>query len=171
MESGLEPSLDSVAHGTRNDDPSRWCLRLKSRGHVYIVTVDVIAFNDDIADVKANPKHDGLVPGLVAICLNHGLLELNCSPERIHGASKLGQAAVASQPDHAPAAACGSWRKSLVQMFQKPRDGAALIPAHQPRRSNYIGKENCRQFALLTDHGNFLPFLQRIVGGPGLLGN
>ena len=49
MKSGLEPSLDCVAHGARNDDPTRGCLRLKPRGHIYIVTIDVIAFDNDIA--------------------------------------------------------------------------------------------------------------------------
>src|SRR5262245_13856367 len=39
--SGFEPSLDSVAHGARNDDPTRGCFRLKPRGHIYRVTVDV----------------------------------------------------------------------------------------------------------------------------------
>ena len=111
---------------------------------------DVIALYDDIAKVKADPEHDGFVLGLVAIGLDHGLLELYRRCERIHGASELDQAPVALHPDYPPAAAYGSWRKPLVQMFQKPRNGAALVPAHQPRRSNRVCKKDCRQFALLS---------------------
>ena len=59
-------------------------------------------------------------------------------------------ARIVRDPRRLDGAAYGSWRKSLVQMFQEPRNGAALISAHQPRRSNSVGKQNCRQFALLT---------------------
>jgi hypothetical protein len=45
----LKPSLDSVAHGTRNDYSTRGCFRFKPRGHIYIVAIDVIAFDNDIA--------------------------------------------------------------------------------------------------------------------------
>jgi hypothetical protein len=92
---------------------------------------------------------------LLAICLNHGLLELNCCSKRINGASELDQAAVTGKPDHSSAAAYGSRPEPLVQMFQKTRDSAALVPSHQPRRSNRVCKQDGRQFALLTGHGNF----------------
>jgi hypothetical protein len=95
VEGGLEPSLDSVAHGARNDNPTRWCFRLESCGHIYVVAIDVIAFNDNIAEMKASPKHDGVFLRLTAICLNHSLLELNCCAERVHSASELNQATVA----------------------------------------------------------------------------
>src|SRR5262249_27011894 len=78
------------------------------------------------------------------------LLKLDRRSERVHGATKLNHAPVARQPDHPPAAACGSWSEPSVQMFQKPRNGAALIPAYQARRSNRVGKKDRHQFALLT---------------------
>ena len=37
--------------------PPWGCLRLKSRGHIHIVAIDVIAFYDDIADMKADPEN------------------------------------------------------------------------------------------------------------------
>jgi hypothetical protein len=150
MESSLEPPRDGLAHCARNDDPTRRRLCLKSRGHVYIVAIDVIAFNDDIAEVKADPKHDCLFLGLVVICLNHSLLELNRRSERVHGASELKEAAVARQPDHPPAAAGGSWRKPSIKMFQKARNGTTLIAAHQPRRCNHVCKQDRGQPSLLS---------------------
>src|SRR5262245_40259952 len=80
VKSGLESSLDCVAHGARNDDPTRGCRRFKSSGDVYIVTKDIIAFNDDITKVNANPKNDCLFLRLIAICISHGLLEFNGRP-------------------------------------------------------------------------------------------
>ena len=92
MESGLEPSLDGIAHRARNDDPTWRCLRLQSRRHIDIVAIDVIALDDDIAEVKADPKYDGLFLGLVAICLDHRLLELYRRSQRVHGATELNEA-------------------------------------------------------------------------------
>jgi len=88
--------------------------------------------------------------GLVAICLSHRLLELNCRSERVHGATKLDQAAVACQPDHSSATACSSRCEPSVQMFQKPRNGATLVTTHQPRRSDHVGKKDRRQTPLLS---------------------
>jgi hypothetical protein len=62
------------------DDHSSWPKQgprgrgLKPRGHIHIVAIDVVAVDDDIAQVKADPEHDGF--GLVAIGLGHGLLEV-----------------------------------------------------------------------------------------------
>ena len=104
--------------------------------------------------MKADPKHDGLFFGLIAIFAKHGLLELDRCSERVNGAIELDEAAVTGKPDHSSAAAYGGRTEPLVQMCQKPRDGAALIPAHQSRRSNRVCKEDGHQFALLTGHGN-----------------
>jgi hypothetical protein len=142
VEGHFEPSRDGVAHGARDDNPSRGCLGLKARGDIYIVAIDVIAFGDDIAKVKADPEHYSLVLALVAICLGHSLLELDRGLEGVYGAAELEQAAIACQPDHPPATACGSRREPSVHMLQKPRNGAAFILAHEPGRSNNIGKKD-----------------------------
>jgi hypothetical protein len=95
--------------------------------------VSAIALDDDIAELKADPEHDGFIVGLVAIGLDHGLLEVYGRSERIHGTGELDQAPIALKPDHSTAAARSSWREPLVQMFQEPRNCAALVPTHQPR--------------------------------------
>jgi hypothetical protein len=105
--------------------------------------------------VKADPEHDGFVAGLVAICLDHGLLEIYRRGERVHRTRELDQAPIALEPDHSTASARGGRGEPLVQMFQKPRNRAAFVPPHQPRRSNRVCKEDRRQPALLSGHGNF----------------
>src|SRR5262245_39843373 len=150
MERCLYPSLDGLAHGARNDNSTGWCLRLKSRCHIHIVAIDVIALSDDIAKVKTDPKHDGFVLGLVAIGIEHGLLEVDCCGKRIDGAGKLNQSPSTGQPDHSSATTCGSWREPTVKVFKEPRNGAALVLAHQPRRSDCVCKEDRCQSALLS---------------------
>src|SRR5262249_29865567 len=121
----------------------------------------------DVAQVKTDPKHDGLVVGLVAICLDHCLLEVYRRGERVHGADELNQAAVALEPDHSTATARGGWCEPLVQMFEKPRNRAALVSAHQARRSNCVCKKDRSQFALLTRQWRSLRIGTESVGRLG----
>ena len=78
VESNFEPSRYSLPHGTRNNDAARRSFRLQPRSHIHIVAVDVIALDDDVAKVKADSKYNRLFFWLIAICFNHGLLELDC---------------------------------------------------------------------------------------------
>ena len=58
MKIGFKPSLDGIAYGARNGDPPWRCLRFQARRHIHIVAVDIIALNDDVAKVKADPAHE-----------------------------------------------------------------------------------------------------------------
>src|SRR5262249_41621367 len=138
MERNLEPPGDGLPHGARNYDPARRRLALQPGRHIDGVPVDVIALDDDVAQVEADPEHDGLIVGPVAICLDHGLLEIYRRSERVHGAGELDQAPIALKPDHPTAAARGGWGDPLVQMFQKPRNRAAFVPPLYPERSNRV---------------------------------
>jgi hypothetical protein len=89
VESGFESSLDGIADRSRNDNPPWRCLRFQARRNIDIVAVDVIALDNDVAEVKADPEHDGFIVGLVAICLDHDLLEVYRRSERVHGACEL----------------------------------------------------------------------------------
>src|SRR5262245_27866809 len=116
MERNFEPSGDGLPHGARNYDPARRCLALQPSGHIYGVTVDVIALHDNVAKVEPDPEYDCFVARLVAICLDHGLLEIYGGAERVHGAGELDKAPIALEPDHPTAAAHGGWGEPLVQM-------------------------------------------------------
>src|SRR5215510_3916119 len=155
MQRDLEPPSDGLTHGARNNDPTCRCLGLQPGRHVYSVAIDIIALDDDVAEVKTDPEHDCLIVGLVVICLDHGLLEIYRRGERVYGAGELDQAPIALEPNHSTAATRGGRLEPLIQMLEESHNCAAFVPAHQPRRSNRIYKEDRRQPALLTGHGNF----------------
>jgi hypothetical protein len=113
----LEPPGDGLPQRARNKDPTRRCLGLQASRHIYGVAVDVVALNDDIAEVKADPEHDGLMVGLAAIGLRHRLLEFYGRGERVHRADELNQRTVALRPDHPPSMAADSRCKPLVQVL------------------------------------------------------
>ena len=56
--------------------------------------------------MQTDAEHDRSVLGLIPIGFGHGLLELDGRAERIDGAGKLGQGAVAGELDQ-PAAMAG----------------------------------------------------------------
>ena len=133
MKSSLEATVDGLSHSARNDDSTRRRLRFEARRHVHVVAIDVIAIDDDVSEMKAHSEYDRLVGRLVAIGFDHGLLEVDGRGERIDGAGELDQPAIALQPDHPSATTNHSGRKTLAEMVQQPRNGATLVPTHQPR--------------------------------------
>ena len=83
--------------------------RLEARRHVHAVTVEVVAFDDQIAEVQADPEHNARVFRLVAVGLGHGLLEFDGGAKRIDSTWELDQGTVAGQLDQ-PAAVAGQHR-------------------------------------------------------------
>ena len=95
VERGLEPARDRVVHVTRDHDAAGRRFRLQPGRDVHAVAVEIVAIDDQVAEMQADPEHDGGVLGLVPVGLGHGLLELDGRAQRIHGAGELGQRAVA----------------------------------------------------------------------------
>ena len=132
-------------HGARNHDAARRRFRLQPRRDVHAIAVEIVAIDDQVAEVQADAEHDGGVLGLVPVGLGHGLLELDGGAQRIDGAGELDQRAVAGQLDQ-PAAMAGQHRlEPLLAMLPQPRKRAALIPAHQPRVAHDIRRKDRRQ--------------------------
>ena len=59
----LEMNVDSIANAFVDDrgdaDPAGLSERLQSRGDVDTIAIDVVVFDDDIAEVNADSEHDG----------------------------------------------------------------------------------------------------------------
>jgi hypothetical protein len=71
-----------------------------------------------------------------------------------------------SMSTDAPSTALG-WTQSMsVTLVRRVRIGFIVKGL-----ADNVCSNACRQFALLTGHGNFPSFLQQIVESPGLLGN
>ena len=58
FKSQIEPVADVIAHRLRNGDAARLCQALEPCRDVDPVAVDVVAFDDDIAEVYADAKLD-----------------------------------------------------------------------------------------------------------------
>ena len=150
VELRLEAALDRFAHVARDDDPARRRLGLQAGRNVHAIAVEVVAIDDQVAEMQADAEHDGGVLRLVSIGLDHGLLELDGGAQRIDGAGELDQGAVAGQLDQ-PATVSGECRlQSLLAMLAQARQRAALVPPHQAGVADNVCSEDRCQFALLT---------------------
>ena len=77
--------------------------RLQPRRHVHAVAVDVVAFDDDFAEIDADPVADALGFGRAPFGLRRRLLDRQRAVDRGDHARELDQRAVAHQLDDAPA--------------------------------------------------------------------
>jgi hypothetical protein len=50
--------------------------------HVNAIAIQIVAIDDQVAEVQTDPEHDGSIVWLVPVGLGHGLLELNGSGRR-----------------------------------------------------------------------------------------
>ena len=88
---------------TRDHDAARRRFRLQPGGDVHAIAVEVIAIDDQVAQVQAHAEHEAqLSAGMLAVGLGHGLLELDSGAQRIDCAGELDQSPVAGQLDQTP---------------------------------------------------------------------
>ena len=112
-------------------------------GDVDAVTEDIVAVDQDVAQVEADAELDPLVDGHAGIALAHALLEFDGAVRCIHDAGEFDQKPVARRLDDAPAvlADLGVNQLAAMQARQCPR----LVRAHQPAVAGYIGgKDGCK---------------------------
>jgi hypothetical protein len=99
FECSLQPAGHRIMAGPRDQDATRRRFRLQPRGDVHAVAIEVVAVNDQVSNMQADPEHYGGVLGLLTIGLQHKLLKLDGGTQRINGAGELDQRAVAGQFD------------------------------------------------------------------------
>ena len=82
--------------------------------------------------------------------LDHRLLKFDRHRQRIDGAQKLDQGAVAGQLDQTPSVFGQNWIKAFNTVLPQTRDCAALVPPHQAGIADRIDRDDCRQTSLLS---------------------
>ena len=112
--------------------------------------VKVVPFDDQIAQMQADPEHYGGVLWLLTIGLGHSLLELNGRTQRINGAGEFCQGAIAGELDQAATVSGERRLQSFFAMIAQARQRAALVTPHQAGVADNVCSNDCRQFALLT---------------------
>ena len=141
---------DGFVDVTRDHDAASRSFRFQPRGDVHAIAVKIVTIDDQVAQVQAHAEHKRSVGRLVAVGLGHGLLKLDSGAQRINGAGKLDQGAVAGQLDQPPSV----FRQHRIEVFgtvlAQARQRPALVTPHQAGVADNVCSNDCRQFALLT---------------------
>ena len=98
-------------NATRLRDPFQSCSNIDA------VAKDVVAVDDDIANMDADADFDPLVLRRAGTALTHGTLKLYSAPGRIYRTGKLDQQAVACGLHDAPAMLSDLWVYQRAPVF------------------------------------------------------
>src|SRR4029077_10413216 len=90
-----------IAHDPADADPAGIGQRFQSRRDVNAITEDIVAVDDDVADVDADAKVEPLVGGNTRVALGHAALHFNRAAHCIDHAREFHQQAVPGRLDDA----------------------------------------------------------------------
>jgi hypothetical protein len=145
----LDPARDANAAWLRQG--------LQACRHVYTVAIDIVAVEDDIADIDADAKLDSLLRFDLAVALGHAALDFYGAAQSADYAGELCQEPVASGLHDPPAMFRYFGIDEVAQMRFQPGKGALLVCAHQPAVTGHIGGKDSGKPALNAIFGHVLP--------------
>ncbi len=138
---------DLVEYGARNADFGGSGERLQPGRNVDPVTEKIIAVDNDIAQVDADAEEHSAMLGYVAIAIIDVLLNGNSAAHRLHGATKLGDYAVASTSED-PAMMAGNERVYGFPVNSKLFDRSFLIRLYKTAVTDNVGDQDSGEAAL-----------------------
>ena len=144
----LELVADLVAHHRRAGDAARSRQPLEPRRHVDAVAVEVVAVDDDVAEIDADAELDVPVLGNAGVALEHAALDLDGAARRVDDAAELDQEAVAHHLEDAPAILGDGGIEELAAMLLQRPQRALLIGLHEPAVADDVGRQYGGQPAL-----------------------
>ena len=129
---------DLIAHDPADADPARIGQRLQPRGDIDAIAEDVVAVDDDVADIDADAKVESLIGCNACVALRHAALHVDRAAHRIDDAREFHQQAVTGGLDD-PAVVFGDLGiDKLPPVGLQRRQGAAVVRAHETRVAGHI---------------------------------
>ena len=125
-----------VVEGRAGDhDPAGLGELLEAGGDVHPVAVDVLALDDHVAEVDADPEADALGLGHARLPLGHAALDRDRARDGVDDAGELAERAVAHELDDAAAVLGDERLDELPAVRLEARERAGLVALHQPASS------------------------------------
>ena len=151
----FELVADLIAHHRRAGDAARPRQPLQPRRHVDAIAIEIVAIDDDVAEIDADAELDVPVLGNPGVALRHAALNFDRAARRIEHAAELDQEAVAHHLEDAPAMLGDGRIEELAAMLAKRAQRALFIGLHESAVANDIGRQDGRQptLDLLLGHG------------------
>jgi hypothetical protein len=148
----IELVFDLVVDRLRDADGAGLRERLEPGGDVDAIAKDVVAVDDDVAEIDTNAQFEPALGRERVVDRSRGPLHLDSAVQRVDDARKIRQQAVSCGTDDPPATRRNQRVDSAAQLAERSMR-AGLIFAHQPAETDHIGMQN----------GGELPFPRRRV--------
>jgi hypothetical protein len=142
----LAPNLPVSIVGNAN--PTRLCDPFETHRNIDPVTKDIVAFDDNIANVNADAKFDPFVLQDIGILLCHAALDFVGTSHGVDHAGELNESAVAGILDNAPAMITDFGIKKRLSKSFELRQRAFFVDPYQAARARDIRRQNSRQSPL-----------------------
>ena len=148
LEAQGEPVTDVVADRPGDHDAAGLGQGFEAGRDIDAVAEDVAAFDDDVADVDADPKDDVPLGRQAGVARLGAALDLEPATHRLNDARELGEEAVAGLLNERAAARADRRRNDLALQRGKAPVGALLVAAHEAAVARDVGGEDGGQLAL-----------------------
>ena len=129
---------DLVVRRARDADAAGLAQRFEAGGDVDAVAENVVAVDDDVADIDADPEHDPLVVRNLRVAPGHLALNIDRAGDRIDDTGEFDQHAVAGGLDDAPAVFGDAGIDDLPAMRLQGGDRADLVGSHQAAVAGHV---------------------------------
>jgi len=139
LEGGLDLARHLIVGIAAERNATRLGKRLQTRRDVDAVAIDVVAFDDNVAQVDADSKDDALVFVGRRVALGHALLHRDRTGDSVDDAWELDQGAVTHQLDDPPAVPGDQGIDEFGAVRLKRGKRARLIFFHEARVTDHIG--------------------------------
>ena len=124
--------------------------RLQARCNVYPVAIDVVFFNDDVAEIDADAKPDLLCCSHSLIALGHLALDRGSTLDRVDDAGELDERTVAHEFDDAAMERFNRGVDQFATAALQSLERTYLILAHEAAVADHIGRKDCGKPSLHT---------------------
>jgi hypothetical protein len=112
--------------------------------------VDVVSFDNYVANVDADSKQHFFVIGFTALTYRNTILDIRRTLNSIHDTAKLHQEAISHRLEEPPSVFLNGGIYYFIDLFVKPNACSSLIRVHEPTVSDYIRRQYGRQSPLDT---------------------
>jgi hypothetical protein len=142
LEGVIQLAVDLPLDVAGDAEPAGLGQALEAGGQVDPVAEDVLAVDDDVAQVDAHAPEDLAVRRRRVIALGEGALDLGGAGHRVDHAGELGQEAVAHELDDAPPAPGDGRFDQLLVVGLDGGQGADLVGAHEAAVAGHVGGQD-----------------------------
>src|SRR5262249_52290052 len=130
------------ADGARDEDRARFGDALQARRNVDPVSIDVLAFDDDVAQVDADAKLDAAAFGRGAVAVGHTGLDREGAAHGLDRAGEIHQQAVAGTLHDASLVRGDVRLDEFANMLFEPPKRAFLVLAHESAITGDVSRQD-----------------------------